>query len=77
MSWCLGLGAGGWLMLAASVAVLALAVRAVLRLFPASPAPDPVAVLETRLASGEIDVDTYRILRNELAGRVPAGRRTL
>ncbi len=77
MSWCWGLGAGGWLMVAASLAVLGSALWAVVRLFPAAPAPDPVAVLDARLATGEVDLDTYRTLRTELAGDVPTVKGTL
>ncbi|MDT0164041.1 hypothetical protein Q9R32_00545 [Actinotalea sp. AC32] len=78
MSWCLGYGTGGWLMMGTSLVVLAIAVWAVARLFPGAPAtpppPDPLAVLDARLATGDIDLDTHRALREELAGRV-AGRR--
>ncbi|GGC07318.1 hypothetical protein [Cellulomonas carbonis] len=73
MSWCLGYGTGGWLMMGTSLVVLALAVWAVARLFPGAPppplSPDPMAVLDARLASGDIDLDTHRTLRDELAGR--------
>lgn len=74
MPWCVGMGVGGWSMIALSLAVLAIAVWAVTRLFPAAPAADPVAVLDTRLAAGEVDLETYRTLRAELASRVPAGQ---
>lgn len=72
MPWCVDLGVGGWLVLASSLAVLGMAVWAVTRLFPAAAQPDAVTVLDARLAAGQIDVDTYRRLRAELAGPVPA-----
>lgn len=74
MPWCVGMGTAGWSMIALSLAVLAVAVWVVVRLFPAAPAPDPVAVLDRRLAAGEIDLETYRALRAELGSAVPTGR---
>lgn len=72
MPWCVGLGVGGWLTLATSLVVLVVAVWAVTRLFPPAPEPDALALLDARLAAGAVDVTTYRTLRAELAGRVPA-----
>ncbi|WP_250445464.1 hypothetical protein [Actinotalea sp. C106] len=69
MPWCMDLGTGGWLMLTSALAMLGVAVWVVTRLFPAAPEPDPVAVLDARLAAGEIDLETYRVLRAELGGR--------
>lgn len=71
MAWCLG--SGGWLMVTAMLLVLVAAVWLVTRLFPT--ATDPSALLDARLARGDVDVDTYRALRDELAGEVtrPAG----
>ncbi|WP_024288373.1 hypothetical protein [Cellulomonas sp. KRMCY2] len=70
--WCTQTGAGGWLsMVVLWVAVVALIVWGVGRLFPAQPAPDAYAVLESRLASGEIDPETYRLIRRELDRLAP------
>ena len=66
MSWCLR--EGGWLMVAATILVVVAAVWAVTRLFPTSVVVDAAGVLDARLARGEIDVETYRGLRAELAG---------
>ncbi|HEY3548882.1 MAG TPA: hypothetical protein VGK17_22645 [Propionicimonas sp.] len=58
---------GGWLtMIALLAAVLCFALWVVGRLFPALGGPDARAVLDARLASGEIDIDTYRGLRSAL-----------
>lgn len=71
--WCSGMGVAGWLLMAAVWGgFLAVVVWAVTRLFPRSrPAGDDesaASVLDRRLASGEIDEDTYRQLRGELTG---------
>ncbi|MBX9243594.1 hypothetical protein ICW40_02100 [Actinotalea ferrariae] len=66
MSWCLN--GGGWLMVGATALVVLTAVWAVTRLFPTSVVADPAGILDARLARGEVDVDTYRRLRAELAG---------
>jgi putative membrane protein len=66
MSWCLN--GGGWLMVGATALVVLTAVWAVTRLFPPSVVADPAGILDARLARGEVDVDTYRRLRAELAG---------
>ena len=77
--WCTSMGVGGWIAMAATwITVLALVVWAVSRLFPAAKDRDPRAVLDTRLASGEIDSETYRSLRAQLDGldsRRAEGRR--
>ena len=69
------MGAGGWvLMIGLWASFLALVVWAVARLFPAErrrPAQDD---LDRRLAAGEIDIDTYRRAREELAGTRGAAR---
>ena len=70
MSWCLR--EGGWLMVAATILVVVAAVWAVTRLFPTSVVVDAAGVLDARLARGEIDVETYRRLRAELAGTAPS-----
>lgn len=65
--WCSQMDAGGWLlMIALWVSVVALVVWAVGRLFPSPGTPDARALLDTRLASGEIDSDTYHSLRYTL-----------
>ena len=72
--WCTQMGAGDWLsMIVLWVAVVALIVWGVSRLFPAQPAADAYAVLESRLASGQIDPETYRLIRSELDRRAPVG----
>ena len=74
MTWCSGLGTGGWLMFGGMLLILLTVVWAVGRLFPSAPAPDPVAVLDGRLAHGDLDVDDYRRLRAELTGGSPVAR---
>jgi len=70
--WCGQTSAGGWVaMVAAWVVVVGVAVWAVCRLFPAQRSPDPRAVLDARLASGEIDVGTYQKVRQQLGGQGP------
>lgn len=75
-TWCGGMGLGGWLLMVAFwTGFLGLAVWAITRIFPARPlsaAPDqsaraPEEVLDQRLASGEIDVETYQRLRRRLS----------
>lgn len=76
--YCTGaMGAGAWIMMVALWgAVLALAVWAVTRFFPSAAHGDrhaeAVEMLERRLAAGEIDTETFRQTRDELAG---TGRR--
>lgn len=68
-SWCSGMGVGGWvLMLGFWVALLAVIVWAVTRLFPTTSKDDVLDVLDRRLAAGEIDPDAYRAARSELSG---------
>lgn len=73
--WCSGMGAGGWLLMAGLWGgFLAVVVWAVMRLFPRNRpssgggGESAASVLDRRLASGEIDEDTYRHLRGELTG---------
>lgn len=74
--WCNQMGAGDWLsMIVLWVAIVALIVWGVSRLFPAQPAPDARAVLESRLAAGQIDPETYRQIRTELDRSTPARTR--
>jgi putative membrane protein len=70
-----GMGAAGWLLMTLFwIALLALVVFAVLRLLPrAEPASDPREraedpreILKRRLALGEIDVDTYEQMNEEV-----------
>ena len=65
--WCGQMGIGGWVGMAAFwVLVLALVIWAVSRLFPSQDALTPRAVLDARLASGDLDPETYRLIRQEL-----------
>ncbi len=68
--YCGSMGLGGWLLMVGLwVGLLALVLWAVSRLFPATnqrrAAED---LLAHRLAAGEIDPQTYRRARDELAG---------
>ena len=74
--WCGQMGAGGWLaMIAFWVVVVAIVVWGVSRLFPAQTEPDAHAVLDSRLAAGDIDLHTYRAIKGELAAEASAGAR--
>jgi len=72
--WSGGMSAGGWLLMALLWgSFLGVVVWAVIRLFPGghsrpSSGDSAAGVLDRRLAAGEIDEDTYRRLRGELAG---------
>lgn len=76
-----GMGAGGWLLMSVVwVALVVLIVWAAVHLFPRRGQPDfygtpqlpssreddPLAILDRRLAHGEIDVETYDELRKRL-----------
>jgi len=67
---CNGMGAGGWvLMIGFWAAFLALVIWALTRIFPADePLRDARRTLDERLAAGEIDPQTYRVVRDELIG---------
>jgi putative membrane protein len=78
-----GMGGAGWLLMALFwIALIALVVFAVMRLFPRTePTPatdprpeDPREILRRRLASGEIDVDTYEQLSAKVGPTSPPGR---
>lgn len=72
--WCGQMGVGGWVgMITFWVAVVAVAIWAVTRLFPVADA-SPRRTLDDRLARGEIDPATYRIIRDELGHRDTAER---
>ena len=76
-----GMGAGGWvLMMVFWIVVVAVIVWAIVRLVPsrtddvweprrsaAEPPEKPREILDRRLASGEIDVETYEELRSKLS----------
>lgn len=78
--YCGSMGSAGWLlMIGFWAAVIAVIVWAVTRLFPKESTggrsravplrrQDPQQVLNQRLASGEIDPETYIAARQELAG---------
>ena len=68
-SGCSGMGVGDWIiMIGFWVALLGVIVWAVSRLFPTTPKPDALDVLDRRLAAGEIDSEAYQEARSELAG---------
>lgn len=50
-------------------------VWAVISLFPNPSPPDPRRILDQRLARGELDVDEYRRLRDELGTQPPTPTR--
>jgi putative membrane protein len=75
--YCAGMGAAGWLLMAGFwAAVIAVIVWAVTRLFPKASTgrtvtqrrQEPQELLDQRLASGEIDPQTYIAARRELTG---------
>jgi putative membrane protein len=78
-----GMGAGGWVLMSLFwTALLAMLVWAITRTLPgrgnqareSPPSPDgPLEILDRRLASGEIDVQTYEQLRSTLSSRPAAG----
>lgn len=71
--WCTTLSGLSWVaMVAGWVLVVGLAVWAVCRLFPGQARPDARTVLEQRLASGELDGEQYRELRDTLDDRSAA-----
>jgi putative membrane protein len=78
-----GMGAAGWLLMALFwIALVALVVFAVMRMFPRTEptteprerAEEPREILKRRLASGEIDVDTYEQLSAKVGPSSPSGR---
>ena len=78
-----GMGAAGWLLMALFwIALVALVVFAVMRMFPRTEpateprerAEDPRESLKRRLASGEIDIDTYEQLSAKVGPGSPSGR---
>jgi len=76
--WYDGMGGGGWVLMSLLWIVLVAAmVWAVTRLFPRrdrDDAPtDPKAILDRRLAGGEIDPETYETLRAKLRETRPVG----
>lgn len=67
--YCGGMGAGGWLlMIGLWGGFIAVVVWAVTRLFPSERRREADDVLDRRFAAGEIDADTYRQTREQLAG---------
>lgn len=74
-TWCSGMGLGGWVVMIGLWAVLvAAAVWAITRLFPNRQTQPPRdygsgtarEILDQRLASGQIDPETYERLLREL-----------
>jgi putative membrane protein len=69
------MGVGGWIgMIAFWAVVVALVIWGVCRLFPAHNATDARVALDQRLARGEIDPETYRLVREELDSLEAAGK---
>ncbi|WP_150104621.1 hypothetical protein [Cellulomonas gilvus] len=62
-------GASWVVMIAGWAAVVGLAIWTVCRLFPAQPDRDAFTILDARLASGEIDMDSYQRLHDLLENR--------
>ncbi|WP_232514522.1 SHOCT domain-containing protein [Cellulomonas sp. PSBB021] len=61
------MSAASWVvMIAGWAAVAGLAIWTVCRLFPAQRDRDAHAILDARLASGEIDMDSYQRMRDLL-----------
>src|SRR5665647_3213428 len=70
--WCGQMGIGGWVgTVGFWVIVVAVVIWGVSRLFPANDAPAPRAVLDARLASAFLDVDTARALSGDVDWLVP------
>lgn len=75
--WCGQMGVGGWVgMVTFWVVLVALAVWVISRLFPLQGGTSPRETLDARLARGEIDPETYRLVRDELVGPAAAGKVT-
>ncbi len=73
MGICTAGGAGGWVLTVVAWAeVVGLVVWAVCRMFPERRDPGARALLDARLASGDLDLDTYRRLRDELGATAAA-----
>lgn len=79
-----GMGAGGWVLMGLFwIALIALVVFAAVRLFPTNAekrdAPEekekPKEILRRRLASGEIDVQTFDELSSKLGAGTSTGAR--
>ena len=75
-----GMDAGWWVLMSVLwIALIALIVWAVVRLFPgresSARAEDASSLLDRRLASGEIDAETYDQLRERLDRGALAGGR--
>jgi putative membrane protein len=75
MDWGYGMGGGEWLLMTGFwVVLIAVLVGLAAWIFPrqarqtpSAPAGSAREVLDQRLARGEIDVETYRAVRDELA----------
>jgi putative membrane protein len=80
MDWDAGMGGGWWVFMVLVWVVLVVAmVWAVAQLFPRGSVrdrepDDAQAILDRRLASGEIDPETYAALRDAIRDARPAGR---
>jgi putative membrane protein len=83
MGYGLGMGAGGWIVIAAFwVGLLVLIGWTVARAFPSvgdrgsdtQRQETPEAVLDRRYAAGELDTETYQSMRATLASARSAGR---
>lgn len=75
VQWCGDMGIAQWVgMIALWVGVIGLVIWAVTRLFPSQPGSHARAVLDHRLARGELDLDTYLAARDALTFGEPTQR---
>lgn len=75
--WCGQMGISGWVgMVAFWVVMLAVVIWGLTRLFPLQTDTSARAALDARLARGEIDPESYRLIRDELYGLGAVGKRT-
>ena len=75
--WCGQMGVSGWVGMGAFwLIMVALVIWGLMRLFPLQKDNGARAALDARLARGEIDPETYRIIREELDDLEVAGKGT-
>ena len=75
--WCGQMGVSGWVgMVAFWLIMVTLVIWGLTRLFPLQKGDSSRAALDARLARGEIDPETYRLIRAELDDLEVAGKGT-